>query len=86
MNRARQYPGQERRVIEFYKDNPNALLEIRAPIFEEKVVDFVLELANVTEKTVERDELFKIDEDDPVHICGPDCDHDHDDDDGHRHD
>lgn len=85
MNRARQYPGQERRVIEFYKDNPNALLEIRAPIFEEKVVDFVLELANVTEKTVARDELFHIEEDDPSHVCGPDCDHDHDGD-GHRHD
>ncbi|MEJ2227185.1 MAG: trigger factor [Alphaproteobacteria bacterium] len=77
INRARQYPGQERKVIEFYKENPNALLELRAPIFEEKVVDFALELANVTEKTVSREELFHIEEDDEVkQIVGTDSNND----------
>jgi trigger factor len=78
INRARQYPGQERKVIEFYKENPGALLELRAPIFEEKVVDFALELVNVNEKPVTRDELFHFDDDDAAgHVCGPDCNHDH---------
>ena len=76
MDRARQYPGQERNVIEFYKNNPGALLELRAPIFEDKVVDFVLELANVSEKKVAPEELFRMDEDGHGHVCGPECDHD----------
>lgn len=79
INRARQYPGQERKVVEFYKENPRALLELRAPIFEEKVVDFALELVNVTEKPVTREELFHFEDDDDAagHVCGPDGDHDH---------
>lgn len=87
MQRARQYPGQERKVVEFYKSNPNALMELRAPIFEDKVVDFTLELANVTEKTVSAEELFKPDEDDHEHehVHGPDCNHDHDHDHHHHH-
>jgi trigger factor len=87
MQRAQQFPGQERMVVEFYKKNPNALLELRAPIFEDKVVDFALELANVTEKQVTPEELFKMADDDHVHdhACGPDCDHDHDHDHHHGH-
>jgi trigger factor len=63
IERARQYPGQERRVLEFYQKTPGALAELRAPIFEDKVVDFVLELANVSETKVSREALYKDDED-----------------------
>ena len=61
---ARQFPGQEQQVWEYYRNNPEALASLRAPIFEEKVVDFILELAKVTDKTVSREELYKDDEDD----------------------
>ncbi|MFC4347709.1 trigger factor [Kordiimonas lipolytica] len=54
---ARRFPGQEAQVFEFYQKNEEARAQLRAPIFEEKVVDFVLEMADVTEKTVSRDEL-----------------------------
>ena len=54
---ARQYPGQERQFLEFVQKNPQALQQIRAPLFEEKVVDFILELAQVSEKPVSKDEL-----------------------------
>ncbi|MBU6472289.1 MAG: trigger factor [Alphaproteobacteria bacterium] len=56
--RARQFPGQEQQVFEFYAKNPQAQAEIRAPIFEEKVVDFIAELAEVSEREVPRDILF----------------------------
>jgi trigger factor len=56
---ARQYPGQERQFLEFVQKNQQALAQIRAPLFEEKVVDFILELAQVTEKPVSKDELQK---------------------------
>jgi trigger factor len=49
---ASRYPGQEKQVIEFFRGNPQAVDGLRAPIFEEKVVDFVLELAQVSEKPV----------------------------------
>lgn len=62
VERARQLPGREQEVWDYYRKNPNALASLRAPIFEEKVVDFILELANVTEKQVARDELNKDDE------------------------
>lgn len=56
---ARQYRGQERQFFEFIQKNPQALQQIRAPLFEEKVVDHIIDLANVTEKTVSKDELEK---------------------------
>ena len=56
---ARQYPGQERQFLEFVQKNPQMLQQIRAPLFEEKVVDFILELAKVTERRVGKDELQK---------------------------
>jgi trigger factor len=62
MERARQYPGREREVWDYYQKNYNALATVRAPIFEEKVVDFIVELADVVEKKVTKDELFKEDE------------------------
>lgn len=63
IDRARQSPGREKEVWDFYRSNPNALAQLRAPIYEDKVVDFILELANVTEKKVSRDDLLKEDED-----------------------
>ena len=59
ITRARQMPGREKEVFDFYRNNPNALAQIRAPIYEDKVVDFILELANVTEKKVTREDLYK---------------------------
>jgi trigger factor len=62
MERARQMPGREKEVWDFYRNNPGALASLRAPIFEDKVVDFILELAKITDKTVTREELYKEDE------------------------
>jgi trigger factor len=56
---ARMMPGQEQQVWDYYRNNPAALAAVRAPLFEDKVVDFLLELANVTDKQVSREELFK---------------------------
>lgn len=60
--RSRQFPGREQEIWEYYRKAPAALAQVRAPIFEDKVVDFVLELAQVTDKPVTREELFKDDE------------------------
>ncbi|MDB5375542.1 MAG: Trigger factor, ppiase [Belnapia sp.] len=54
---AARYPGQEQQVMEFFRKNPQAAENLRSPIFEEKVVDFMLELAKVTERTVAPEEL-----------------------------
>jgi trigger factor len=59
VDRVRQYPGQEKQVWEFYQKNPNALASVRAPLYEEKVVDFLVELAEVTDKSVSTEELYK---------------------------
>ena len=58
VERARQFPGQEREVWDFYKKNQRALAELRAPIFEEKTVDHLLAQAKIEERTVSREELF----------------------------
>jgi trigger factor len=62
MERARQFAGQEQRVWDYYRQNPQAVAALRAPIYEEKVVDYVLELATVSEKKVAREELYKEDD------------------------
>jgi trigger factor len=62
MERARQFSGQEQRVWDYYRQNPDAVAALRAPIFEEKVVDFLLELAEVTDNKVTREELYKEDD------------------------
>ncbi|MBL8589665.1 MAG: trigger factor [Methylobacteriaceae bacterium] len=62
--RARQFPGQEKMVWDYYQKNPQALAELRAPIFEEKVVDHLLGLVKVTDLPVSREELFKVEDDD----------------------
>ncbi len=62
VDQARNYPGQEQQIWDYYRKNPMALAEIRSPIFEDKVVDFLLELAQVTEKPVTKEELMKEDD------------------------
>jgi trigger factor len=62
MAEARKYPGQEAQVFEFYQKNQQALESLRAPMFEEKVVDYIVELADVTEKKVSIEELTKDDD------------------------
>jgi len=62
VEQSRRFPGKEQEVWDHYRKDPNALASLRAPIYEDKVVDFVLELAKVTEKTVSRDELYKGDQ------------------------
>lgn len=54
---ARQFPGQERQFFEYVRQNQALQQQIRAPLFEDKVVDYVFELADVTEKPVSKDEL-----------------------------
>jgi trigger factor len=89
LERVRQFPGQERKVYDFYRNNPQALAEIRAPLFEDKVIDFITELANVTEKPISVEELYA-DPDDAGGQHHHDHDHDHDhhdlDHDHHDHD
>ena len=57
--RARSFPGQEKQVWDFYRNNSQALAELRAPIYEEKVVDHILGLAKVEARKVTREELLK---------------------------
>ncbi|WP_299843081.1 trigger factor [uncultured Roseovarius sp.] len=59
MTQARQYPGQEREFFEFVQQNPQMRQQLRAPIFEDKVVDYVVELAKVTEKETTKAKLEK---------------------------
>jgi FKBP-type peptidyl-prolyl cis-trans isomerase (trigger factor) len=54
---ASRYPGQEQQVLEFFRKNPQAAENLRAPLFEEKVVDFMIELAKVTDRQVSPEEL-----------------------------
>jgi trigger factor len=88
---ARRYPGQERFVYEYYEKNPAALVELRAPLFEDKVVDFIADQAKPAAKKVSVEELLKAEvEDEPHghhhHHHGHDHDHhDHDHDHGHVH-
>lgn len=62
MERARQFPGQEKMVWDFYRNNPQALAEIRAPLFEDKVVDHILTSAVVVDKSVSKEELLREDD------------------------
>jgi trigger factor len=62
VERTRQFPGREQEIWDYYRKNPSALASVRAPLFEEKVVDFILELAKVTDKPVAREELYRDDE------------------------
>lgn len=57
--RARSYPGQEKQVWDFYRNNQQALAELRAPIYEEKVVDHIIGRARVAERKTTKEELLK---------------------------
>ena len=52
MNEARRYPGQERKVIDFFQNNPDALARLRAPLYEDKVVDYIFDTAKIAERKV----------------------------------
>lgn len=74
IERIRQFPGQERQVYDFYRNTPEALAELRAPIYEDKVVDYILELAKLSDKEVSLGDLYA--------GLNDDNDHDHQ----HNHD
>ena len=59
MQKSREYPGQEKAFFEFLQKNPQAKEQLKAPLFEDKVIDFIVELSSVTEKTVSKEELKK---------------------------
>lgn len=59
LREVQRYPGQERQVFDYYQNNPNALAALRAPVYEDKVIDYILELANVSEREVSPEELRK---------------------------
>lgn len=59
---ARRYPGQEQQVIEFYQKNPQMLAQLRAPIYEEKVVELITEKAEIKDKKVKQEKLFEEDD------------------------
>ena len=59
MAEARNYPGQEHMVLQYYQKNQEALENLRAPLYEEKVVDFIIEMATVTDNEVSAEELRK---------------------------
>lgn len=56
---AQRYPGQERQVIDFYRNNEQAMASLRAPLYEDKVIDYILEMATVTEKKVTVEDLTR---------------------------
>jgi trigger factor len=66
VERTRQAPGHEQQLWDYYRKNPQAVAAVRAPIFEDKVIDFLTELAKITEKRVSREELFRDDEEEPA--------------------
>jgi trigger factor len=59
MAEARNYPGQERAVLDFYRQNPGAAAQMRAPIYEEKVCDLIFTLAEVKDTPISKEELLK---------------------------
>jgi trigger factor len=67
---ARRHPGYERQVLDFYRQNPEAVGHLRAPIFEDKVVDFIVELANVEERKINPQDLLSLPDPDAT---GPDA-------------
>ena len=78
---AAKYPGQQQQVVKYFQDTPMAAAQLRAPLYEDKVVDFLLSKAAVTERTVTREQLvaeIESDDETPAHVHGPDCGHDHD--------
>jgi trigger factor len=76
---AQQYrPEDRQRFIDYVRSEPLAAAQLRAPLYEDKVVDFLFDKAEVTERTVTREELQAAIEAEEGHVHGPDCNHDHD--------
>jgi trigger factor len=80
---ARYAPAEQQKVVRFFQENAMAAAQLRAPLYEDKVVDFLIAKAELTERAVDRQTLEAAIEDEdesPVagHVHGPDCDHDHD--------
>lgn len=59
VQQAQRYPGQEQQVVDFFRSNPQAVDQLRAPIYEDKVVDFVIQMATVEDETVTPEELMR---------------------------
>jgi trigger factor len=83
MQASQQYrPEDRQRFVEYVQSDPMAAAQLRAPMFEDKVVDFLFEKATVTDRTVTRDilqsEIESTETHSEGHVHGPDCDHDHD--------
>jgi trigger factor len=78
----RRFPGQEQQVYDYYRKNPQALAGLRAPVFENKVVDYIASIATQTDKPMTREDLAKIIQDEGDDV--PD-EHHHDDHDHHDH-
>ncbi|MFL6843374.1 MAG: trigger factor [Allosphingosinicella sp.] len=80
MQAAQQYrPEDRQRFVEYIRQEPMAAAQLRAPLFEDKVVDFLFSKAEISERTVSREALqAEIESTDTGHVHGPDCDHDHD--------
>ena len=55
---ARRFPGQEQQVLEYYQNNPDAMKQLAGPLFEEKVMDYILEIANVTDVETTAEALY----------------------------
>ena len=68
--RARAFPGQEKTMWDYYRKNTRALAEIRAPLFEEKVVDHIISQVKLTDRKVSRDELLKVNAEDAYDAGG----------------
>ena len=62
MKEIQKYPGQEKEVMEYFKKNPDAQQQLAGPVFEDKIIDFILELSKVKEKVVSIEELYKSEE------------------------
>ena len=80
---AARYPGEQQKVVKFLQENQMALAQLRAPLYEDKVVDFLIGKAELTERHVGRAELEAAIEDEDEtpgggHVHGPDCGHGHD--------
>ena len=86
MARMRQFPGQEKQVLDYYRKNPQAMMELRGPLFEQKVVDSIVAKATVTDKPVSKEELQAMVQDEDVDAPSlPEDSHEGHDHEGHNH-
>lgn len=84
---AREYDAKDReRFVDYIRNEPMAAAQLRAPMYEDKVVDYLFSIAEISERSVTKDELEAAIESEDGHVHGPDCGHDHHDHDHHDHD